>query len=81
MATNEQVLAARKLIDAYRSAHGTLSASVAHSQLEEQMLFELKKIGFSSLAEFYDANSKLNKTTNTDKTVSADIQNIMGNWT
>ena len=66
MANIERLLAGRKAVDAYRTAHTQLCSngwyagiSEAHTPLLEKMLAVLKKQSFNSLDDFFDAGEKL----------------------
>ncbi len=53
----QKVLKGRAAIDAYRAAHRTKTPE-EHTPLLDVMLAELKKQGFNSLKEFFDADKQ-----------------------
>jgi len=66
MPTKKQILAGRKAVDAYRTAHAALHKKpyyrgihADHTPLLNIMLKALEGLGFNSQAEFFDANEEL----------------------
>lgn len=65
MPTKEQILAGREAVDAYRQAHTLLHQKPHYRQIHEdhtplldKMVNALRKQGFNSLDEFFDANEE-----------------------
>lgn len=95
MPDKQKIKAGRKAVDAYRTAHTTLYKKKwhkgipdEHTPLLEQMLKELSKQGFDSLAGFFDASQKLNmrelgfkdKKDFRDKATKADREALNEMW-
>lgn len=66
MIDKEKILAGRKAVDAYRTAHTQLHSRPWHKRIPEEhtpllnkLLAKLKKQGFNSLDEFFTANEEL----------------------
>lgn len=66
MADKQKVLAGRKAVDAYRIAHTKLyykpqpaNIPEAHTPLLNRMLDALRRLGFNSLDEFFNASDSL----------------------
>jgi len=62
-----KVITGRQAVDAYRTAHSQLHSPVWHKGIPEEhtpliniLKLELKKQGFSSLDQFFDASKLLN---------------------
>jgi len=63
----EKVLAGRQAVEAYRTTHAKLYTKPWHKGIPSEhtpllnvLLDELKKLGFSSLDEIFDANEQFN---------------------
>lgn len=66
MADKEKILAGRKAVDAYRTAHAKLydkpwhrGIPEAHTPLLNIMLKAFKGLGFNTIQEFFDASEEL----------------------
>jgi len=67
MLNKQKVLAGRKAVEAYRTAHTKLYSRGWHKGIPEEhtpllniMLGAFKGLGFSSIQEFFDASEELN---------------------
>ena len=94
-AVKGRVLAGRKAVDAYRTAHTALHKKPWHKGIPEEhtplldkLLVDLKKQGVNSLDEFFNASEELNAqelgfTSKEDfvaKATEADKANLMEMW-
>lgn len=73
MANKQQVLKGRKAVGAYREAHTLLhkkpyyrKVHEDHTPLLNKMVDALKKQGFDSIQEFFDASDELNEIEGTE---------------